>query len=585
MRLSTLPRLRRLRSGVLAVVRLRCSPYARWGRDGRLLALVATAPPTEAPPAADPDEDLPDAPADPTDQAPVQRLPEPPKPADRTPVDQQLAPPENGVPFFIPIGFLEGWETSDHRYFTPGGFGRRDLPMTLMAMVENPDGGWGHDDAIVAGRLDTLERFDASAELNRETGQPFGDGVFAWRGTGYLTPNPDQPGSQAVVDYIGSGTLRGVSADVSEAVSEVEVVAIDDDGFPSEIRENVLEGAIVQLTVCPAAAFPGATIELGTAPWAGGSEAPAPAEGTPPAATPPAEGEQPTPATPPAEGEQPPAQTASARPPVRLARAGEPGAVRITGDDCAPCAAGRPALTASGGPEAPPRAWFERPEPEELTPWTVLASGEAFGHLAGWETCHTGVANACVNPPRDDGNGYGLFHTGAVLSAEGDMVPVGHITLGGGHANINLGVAPAMEHYDNAGAAVADVRAVDGRHGIWLSGAVRPEASEQQVRQLRAHALSGDWRADARGGPLRLVAALCVNVPGFPVPRAMRASGAPRALVAAGGSQLDRQRARAANGGVDPRSVEEAVSRLMQPLLASAARQGLARLTRRGPRR
>lgn len=562
--------------------------FARWGEDGGLLALVATGPtPPEAPPADAPAEDGPNPPADPSDQAPQQRLPEPPKPADRTPADQQLPPPENGVEFFIPIGFLEGYETSDYRYFTPGGFGRRDLPMTLMCMMQNPDGGWGHDAAIAAGRIDTLERFDASAELNRETGQPFGDGVFAWRATGWLTPHPDQEGSQAAADFIGNGTLRGVSADIGEAVSEIEVVAIDDDGFPSEIRENVLEGAIVNLTVCPAAAFPGATIELGHAPWLSGEGA-QPGEATPAAPTPPAEGEQPAPEAPapaPGEGEQPPAQTAAGRPPVPVAAAGQPGTVRITGDDCAPCAAGRPALTAAGGPDAPPRAWFERPEPEELTPWTVLASGECFGHLAGWETCHTGVGNACVNPPRDDGAGYGLFHTGAVLSAEGDMVPVGHITLGGGHADIRLGVAPAIAHYDNAGAAVADVRAVDGRHGIWLSGAVRPEATEAQVRQLRAHALSGDWRADARGGPLRLVAALCVNVPGFPVPRARVASGAPRAMVAAGGAILDRQRARAAMGGADPQAVERAVERLMQPLLASAARQGLARLTRRPARR
>jgi hypothetical protein len=266
---------------------------------------------------------------------------------------------------------------------------------------------------------------------------------------------------------------------------------------------------------------------------------------------------------------------------VAVARPGQPGVVRITGDSCAPCAAGRTIL-ASGGPDAPPRAWFERPEPDELTPWTVLDTGEAFGHLAGWDTCHTGVGDACITPPRGGSEeGYGLFHTGAVRCADGSEVNVGHITLGGGHASTRLGMAPAIAHYDNAGAAVVDVTARDGKHGIWLSGAVRPEATDTQVRQLRAHALSGDWRADARGGPLRLVAALAVNVPGFPIPRARVAGGAPVSMVAAGAAIMDKAQERARLGGTDPRAVQDAIDRALAPILASAARTGLARLTRR----
>jgi hypothetical protein len=55
-----------------------------------------------------------------------------------------------------------------------------------------------------------------------------------------------------------------------------------------------------------------------------------------------------------------------------------------------------------------------------------------------------------------------------------------------------------------------------------------------QIRALRASAPSGDWRPV--NGSLELVAVCQVNVPGFPIARAMVASGKVMALVAAGAS-------------------------------------------------
>ena len=69
-------------------------------------------------------------------------------------------------------------------------------------------------------------------------------------------------------------------------------------------------------------------------------------------------------------------------------------------------------------------------------------------------------------------------------------------------------------------------------HGIWLAGAVRPTATDEQVHQLRASAVSGDWRPV--GSRLELVAALCVNRPGFPITKAVQHDGEVRSLVAAG---------------------------------------------------
>jgi hypothetical protein len=113
-------------------------------------------------------------------------------------------------------------------------------------------------------------------------------------------------------------------------------------------------------------------------------------------------------------------------------------------------------------------------------------------------------------------------------------VPVGQLTLGTGHAPADLGARPAAVHYDHSGYAVADVTAGADEHGIWVAGALCPDVDELTVRRLRASALSGDWRRIA--GQLRLVAALVVNVPGFPIPRTKTRSqdGAQTALVAAG---------------------------------------------------
>ena len=61
------------------------------------------------------------------------------------------------------------------------------------------------------------------------------------------------------------------------------------------------------------------------------------------------------------------------------------------------------------------------------------------------------------------------------------------------------------------------MRAGEDEFGIWVAGAVDAEVAPAIARKLRASALSGDWRRV--DGSLELVAALAVNVPGFPIPR------------------------------------------------------------------
>ncbi|MFI5495586.1 phage minor head protein [Actinoplanes sp. NPDC051859] len=192
-------------------------------------------------------------------------------------------------------------------------------------------------------------------------------------------------------------------------------------------------------------------------------------------------------------------------------------------------AGGPPAQAAA--PLYPPRAWFGDPGLSELTPVTVTADGRVFGHLAD-NDCHLSFlpGGQCVLPPTE--GGFDWFHRPEIQTAEGDLIAVGHLTAGTGHADLSASAAAAVEHYDHTGAQVAVVRAGRDPHGIYIAGSLVPEATAAQVQLLRRSPLSGDWRVI--GGQRQLVAALCVNVGGFPVVRGRSAGGRSVSLVASG---------------------------------------------------
>jgi len=185
-------------------------------------------------------------------------------------------------------------------------------------------------------------------------------------------------------------------------------------------------------------------------------------------------------------------------------------------------------------PVTPPKSWFVNPELKKATPLTVTDEGQVFGHIAAWHVDHIGLAYG-TKPPRSKSK-YAYFHTGVVRTDDGTDVPVGQLTLAGGHASLEASAAAAARHYDDTGSAVSDVHAGEDAYGIWVAGALRPSATPEQIRALRASAPSGDWRPIK--GALELVAVCQVNVPGFPIARARVASGQVMALVAAGASTL-----------------------------------------------
>lgn len=226
-------------------------------------------------------------------------------------------------------------------------------------------------------------------------------------------------------------------------------------------------------------------------------------------------------------------------------------------------------LAASAAPVIPPRQWFSTPELRELTPITVEDDGRVYGHIASWNTTHIGRFG--VKPPRSASK-YAYFRTGVLRTDDGTDVAVGQLTLAGGHAGESFNAQDAVKHYDDTASAVADVTAGEDKFGIWVSGALRPEATAAQVRALRASAPSGDWRPI--GNRLELVAVCQVNVPGFPVPRAIVASagGEVTALIAAGAAEIAEKRE-----DIRFREMEQRLARMEFAVNQKAMQESMAR--------
>lgn len=337
--------------------------------------------------------------------------------------------------------------------------------------------------AEVCGKLTNVWRVDAP-EL--------GEGVVAIMGSGEFSDELMGPTAASLVE---EQVLRGVSVDISPTsrvlldAKTKEEVAPEDIDFEAYANGDYLlgiGGEIMGATLVPFPAFAQASMRITSSPGN---------------------------------------VTASAGMDIKLVP------VAIT------------AAAAGKAPLRPPRDWFFMQEPDGKCPLTVTDEGLVYGHLATWDQCHHGFANECVlaKPSRTD---YSLFHVGAIKTKEGEDVSVGRIVVGeGGHASISYGAVDTNKFYDRTSMVGAFVRAVDGKYGIWLSGAVRSDCPAERVRDMLANPPSGDWRR--HNGWLELIAALSVPVPGFPVPRYEYALAASAdaievdALIATGYYELD----------------------------------------------
>ena len=379
---------------------------------------------------------------------------------------------QDGSKFFIPVLVPEEKESGDGRKFKKGSISMRDLPVPLLWQIKT---GNGHDGSVVVGRIDYIERI--------EGGMGNAYGVFD---TG--------PYGKEAERLVRNGFLRGVSVDLDqfEAKEEKPEKAeenSEDDDVMGKDKLTINKARIMAATIVAKPAFQECSIELSN------------------------QGDQEDSVTP-EDGVY------------------EESIEEYSALDLEPIAAS--GFLKSDIPVTPPADWFTDPGLDKPTPLTIDDNGRIYGHIAAWNVNHIGLPRA-TKPPRSKSN-YAYFHTGVIRTEAGSDVPVGQLTLAGGHAPLNADAASAAKHYDDTASAVADIHVGEDQYGIWCAGSIRPDLDEMQIRALRASAPSGDWRPI--GGSLELVAICQVNVPGFPTARAMVAGGKMMALVAAGASYM-----------------------------------------------
>jgi hypothetical protein len=383
-----------------------------------------------------------------------------------------------GSKFRIPLVIPEDLESGDGRKFKKESISFRELPLPLMWQIKTDD---GHTGSVVVGRIDHMER--------TEKGIGNAYGVFD---TG--------PYAKEVERLVKYKFIRGVSADMDQFEAQEDEDDKDKENAKKskdsigKTKISINKARVMGVTIVPKPAFQECQIFLDAL----------------------EDGNYQEDTLIPTDGiyvdEMEPQDASS------LVACG---------------------IVASSIPVAPPAEWFDNPKLDKATPLTVDDDGRVYGHIAAWHVDHIGLPYG-TKPPRSRSK-YAYFHTGVVRTENGSDVPVGQLTLAGGHASLEASAAEAVKHYDDTASAVADVHAGEDQFGIWVAGSLRPGAGPEQIRTLRASAPSGDWRPIR--GSLELVAVCQVNVPGFPIARARVASGAVVALVAAGASVLAKLKA------------------------------------------
>lgn len=462
---------------------------------------------------------------------------------DDAPYDPE-SPNETDEPLELPerweaVLIIEEERTTDNREIAMEGLTWRTLPIPLMAKFEDTHGGGlTSPPTHIVGKIEEIERVTVG-----------GKAEIRARGSFDLMSEKGQDAARMVRDQI----LRWVSGDV-EAIevehleegdcedqglldillAEQPEIGFDDedsDGDDEEEKEPCImvmrlkRGRIMGATLVAFPAFPGAVIVP--------------------------------------EGALIPEMQ------------GEDGRAATTAGACEECddmeinsswswtEPSEETLVASGATTLrPPSNWFENPKLDYPTPLTITSEGRVYGHVAQWGVCHVGIRDKCVLAPRSR-TGYESFHTGGFVETDdGEFVRVGHLTMDCGHADLDLNATQTRRHYEDSACIWANVRAGEDVYGIYVSGALMPGLTEEQIVRARACAISGDWRSE--GGGLEMIAALTVPVPGFPVARGLVASSAdhpvtprPRVLVDGYGNPL----ALVAAGMVMPEAPEDKFER------------------------
>lgn len=377
-----------------------------------------------------------------------------------------------------------GVPTGDRRIISPGALTTRDLPLPLSYQHVSDD---GHRGSTVVGRIDEIDFSDTGVVTARGS---MIDASMTWEAE----------------ELIRNGVI-GPSIDLDDMT-----YVIDDDDMVI-----ITEARIAGATLVSIPAFPNVSITLEP------EEEQAVPEGAIPVYIV-ASGER-------SQEEQDAGEVArqaagidgtmgDAQDVVHEFKAAADGACLLCGlDESMDRHSG--ALTASATTFPRPSAsLFENPNLSGPMPLTVFDNDQVFGHVALWDTCHVGFEDCRTAPSSPSGYAHYMVHE---EHTDAGIIPTGVISVGGGHADPQLGFVAAVQHYDDVSAQVARVVVGEDQWGIWAAGRILPWADPVKVEQFRSSPISGDWRR--RGGALELIAVCSVNTPGFPIPRTRARAG------------------------------------------------------------
>ena len=169
-------------------------------------------------------------------------------------------------------------------------------------------------------------------------------------------------------------------------------------------------------------------------------------------------------------------------------------------------------------PVRPPSSWFDLPDFEwgEFDNVDVLHAdnnGRFIGYLGFHGVPHGSFKGKKVYMPKEKSHDF--FHLKSVTCEDGTKVLTGTITFDTEHSAKGSTPEQIKKHFEKTGWVAADVRIIDDGKGYLAVGALRPEITENQIREINGSCLSGEWEPEPGKTENRLRAIAAVNIPAF----------------------------------------------------------------------
>lgn len=384
---------------------------------------------------------------------------------------------------------VTGTPTGDRRQFDSLTWA--DLPLPLRRNVVESHGGVPQTQAVLVGRIDTIEMranevwasgvIDLGSDAGRETARLMGTRDNPGFLRGVSIDGDEEPGSPSTIEYVFPADCGGLAMA---------------DGEPS--MDDMARCMEPELSIWSSARIRGATLtDIAALTQAN----------------------------------------------LYLTDAASMGAMVVPGDEEYPMAASAEvvseptmadvveSLTAAAHTvvisDVPLAEWFTEPvDFPEFGGVEITDDGRIFGYVAPAGQQHRSYVGSDRKVITPMGNvDYGLWETRARVVDMGDgttkRIATGAITLDCGHASVSgpqaRSGAIAMEHYESSCSLFATACIGENRHGVWIAGALLPDVGPAQIARALACQLSGDWRPHSRRQGMREFAGcLFVPVPGLP---------------------------------------------------------------------